>query len=264
MKETFGFSDRDNDGERASRGCERAEDLVTYLYGEAAPAEARSFNTHLNTCAVCRDELAAFGGVRSQVGVLCEEAVSAAPRLDTAKAFAPASNVAERAARKHSAVAALREFLSLSPLWLRAGTAFAALVVCALAALTFARAEVRWDEKGVAFRLGAPMQTVEKRVEAPAPGMFTEQQVKEIAERRAAEALEAYRASEANQREDGAVDASATPKGVAAVAVSDERQPRRGSLADQRKPKRNYRQNLEFEPDEEELPGLYDLLREAN
>ncbi|HEX8685394.1 MAG TPA: zf-HC2 domain-containing protein, partial [Pyrinomonadaceae bacterium] len=48
----------------APRGCERADEFVTYLYGEATPEEAKAFRPHLEACAVCRDELAALGGVR--------------------------------------------------------------------------------------------------------------------------------------------------------------------------------------------------------
>ncbi|MDQ3805623.1 MAG: zf-HC2 domain-containing protein, partial [Acidobacteriota bacterium] len=52
----------------ATPGCGRAADLVAYLYGEAGPAEARDFRLHLNACAACRDELAAFGDVRERGG----------------------------------------------------------------------------------------------------------------------------------------------------------------------------------------------------
>ena len=35
--------------------CHRAEDLVTYLYGEASEAEDLDFRNHLRQCDSCRD-----------------------------------------------------------------------------------------------------------------------------------------------------------------------------------------------------------------
>ena len=260
MKDEFGFSNDDS-----ARGCERAADLVAYLYGEAAPDEARSFVSHLDACAVCRDEAAAFKSVRAEVGALRAEGLSAAPNLNVAAAFADALRNTERPARRRSAVAALREFFSLSPLWLQFGSVTAALVVCALAALTFARTEVRWDDGGLAIRSGVPAQVVEKRVEVPAPGTYTEQQVNEIAEQRARQALAEYQAGVSDQpasqvaNDDAVENERAVP-----VTVSDKQQTPRGQLVKQPRQRRNLRQNLEYEPEEDELPGLYDLLREAN
>ena len=36
--------------------CHRAEDLVTYLYGEADEPEASDFRAHLQQCDACRNE----------------------------------------------------------------------------------------------------------------------------------------------------------------------------------------------------------------
>lgn len=44
--------------------CNRKEDLMSYLYGEALPSEKRSFEQHLIDCIVCREELEVFSGVR--------------------------------------------------------------------------------------------------------------------------------------------------------------------------------------------------------
>jgi hypothetical protein len=160
------------------RGCERAEELVTYLYGEAAPEEAKAFRQHLNACAVCREELAAFGAVREAVGEWRAEALSTIPSLDIVEGLSPAA-VSSRPApeRKRSAVAALREFFSLSPLWLQAGAAAALLAVCALAAMTFARAEVRWDSNGLALRTGVAEHVTERQVPAAAQAGYTQEQV---------------------------------------------------------------------------------------
>jgi Putative zinc-finger len=178
----------------SARGCERADELVAYLYGEATPEEAKAFRTHLNACAVCREELAAFGAVREAVGVWRAEALSTVPLLDIADELSPAASSLHAPKRtperRRSAVAALREFFSLSPLWLRAGALASVLVVCALAALTFARTEVRWDSNGFAFRTGVKENIVRVPVQAPSKAGYTEEQlsaaVKEGEERGAA------------------------------------------------------------------------------
>lgn len=113
--------------------CHRAEDLVTYLYGEAGEADARDFRAHLEHCDACRGEFATFNQMHESILVWRNEALGAS--------FNPAALVAEssvdatqfvRHERKLSAWAALREFFNVSPLWLRGATAFAGLLLCAL------------------------------------------------------------------------------------------------------------------------------------
>jgi negative regulator of sigma E activity len=113
--------------------CHRAEDLVTYLYGEAVESEARDFRAHLQQCDACRREFAVFDQMHESILAWRDEALGAS--------FNPAAIVAEPAVdstqfirheRKLSALAALREFFNVSPLWLRGATAFAGLLLCAL------------------------------------------------------------------------------------------------------------------------------------
>lgn len=181
------------------RGCGRAEEFVTYLYGEAAPDESRAFRRHLEACAVCREELAALGGVREAFGAWRAEAFGSVPSLDFGDALRPAVVRPRATERRRSASAALREFFSLAPVWLRAGAFAAALAVCALTALTLARAEVRWDADGLAFRTGVSERAVTEQMpappaaasaapEAPAQGGYTEEQVEAIVAQRVAEA----------------------------------------------------------------------------
>jgi len=47
--------------------CAYAEQMVSYLYGEADAKEKYKFEMHLESCLTCTDELAAFGFVRSAV-----------------------------------------------------------------------------------------------------------------------------------------------------------------------------------------------------
>ncbi|HEY0384860.1 MAG TPA: zf-HC2 domain-containing protein [Pyrinomonadaceae bacterium] len=119
--------------------CARSEELVAYLYGEADKAAALAFEAHTLSCAGCREELAAFGEVRRAVG---EWRAASLGSLSTAVenaaapvAFAPQQTVA---GRRRSAMAAIREFFSLSPLWMRAATATLGLLFFALIALNVA------------------------------------------------------------------------------------------------------------------------------
>ena len=120
--------------------CHRAEDLVTYLYGEASDVESRDFADHLQQCDACRVEFGAFEQVHDSILVWRNEALGSS--------FSPATVVSEGAVdsaqfawrkRKLSALEALREFFSVSPLWLRAATACAALLLCVLGVLAISR-----------------------------------------------------------------------------------------------------------------------------
>lgn len=114
--------------------CARAEDLVTYVYGEASRAEAKDFEQHLERCSSCRLEIAGFGGVRQAMSEWRQDALgaTASPAFadDTVRAFVPV--------RRRSALAAFREFFTLSPAWMRAATAAVAVIFCALAAIAVA------------------------------------------------------------------------------------------------------------------------------
>lgn len=172
----------------APRGCGRGEELVAYLYGEATKEEAGLFGRHLDACAACRAELASFGGVREGLAAWRADALGAVPPLNIEEALAPAARVPTAAPRRRSARAALREFFSLSPLWLRAGACAATLALCALAALTLARAEVRLGPDGLAFGPAAAGRVVKERVEVPVQVGYTEEQVNAIVSRKVAEA----------------------------------------------------------------------------
>ena len=106
--------------------CERASDLIAFLYNEADERERRDFQLHLNKCSTCREEVASFGVVRESITAWRDEAL----------AGFVSQPVATMATRK-SALAALRQFFDLSPLWLKGATAFAAVAFCVLAAIAF-------------------------------------------------------------------------------------------------------------------------------
>ena len=123
--------------------CHRAEDLVTYLYGEASASEARDFAGHMEQCDACRAEFAMFSQVHESIAMWRNEALGsispAAPSAPTLTKAAAESRQFVQHPRRLSALAALREFFSVSPLWLRAATALAAVLLCVLAALAGSR-----------------------------------------------------------------------------------------------------------------------------
>ena len=135
-----------------SSTCERAGDLVSVLYGEADERERRDFELHINQCGSCRAEFAAFANVRDSIGEWRDEALSG-----FVSAHAPASPT------RQSALAALRQFFDLSPLWLKSAVGFAAIVFCVLAALAV-------------FRSGPPQEPARIAETNPA-AVYTKQDV---------------------------------------------------------------------------------------
>jgi len=142
--------------------CHRAEDLVTCLYGEASEAEAKDFAVHLQQCDSCRSEFGVFQQVHDSMLLWRNEALGSAFN----PAVVPVDSTVESAPfvqheRKLTAVDAVREFFSVAPLWLRAATAFAALLLCALCLLTVSRL---WD-RPVQFAKREPTKVTDPNTE---------------------------------------------------------------------------------------------------
>jgi putative zinc finger protein len=108
--------------------CERGSDLIAFLYGEASEQEAQDFAKHLERCRDCQSEMAAFGHVRASIGVWKEEVLAG---FVSPQVIAPV--------RQKSALAALREFFNLSPLWMKGAVGFAGVLFCVMAVLVVAR-----------------------------------------------------------------------------------------------------------------------------
>jgi hypothetical protein len=113
------MNDRDHSPE-----CERASDLIAFLYKETNESETRDFEVHLKECRACREEVASFGVVRESIAAWRDEALSGF-----------VSTTLAATSQKKSALAAWRQFFDLSPLWLKGATAFAILTFCVLVAL---------------------------------------------------------------------------------------------------------------------------------
>ena len=112
--------------------CERASDLIAFLYNEADERERRDFQLHLNECSTCREEVASFGMVRESIIEWRDEALAGF-----------VSQPVTTKATSKSALAALRQFFDLSPLWLKGATAFAVVAFCVLAVMAFVNLQQR-------------------------------------------------------------------------------------------------------------------------
>ena len=292
MRETFERND-----------CGRAGQLVGYLYGESAAAERADFERHLRDCAACREELAAFTHVRGSVAEFRGEVLQTAPPVSLA-AFAAdagaqptnaqpaavqptnvraphAPSLPERGSRTPlagiaspvagsrpsagAAWAALREFFRLSPAWLRASTAAAALALCALALLAVVNAEISLAGERYALRTGVRPAAAPN---APSEELTALQaQLKNLSAERdaAARELEATREELDDSRAANLVAAEFEAEPDAprdSTATRDERRPRRAPSTAS-KPESSPRTSRRRAEDED-LPRLLDLLGDAN
>jgi len=114
------------------QSCAREDELLGFIYGELNEAEARGFQHHLNECVACSTEVSHFSNVREAVIDWRNASLGA---IGMAAKESPAWAIQ----RKPSAVAAIREFLNLSPLWMKGAVAFATVIVCVLAVIGMAR-----------------------------------------------------------------------------------------------------------------------------
>ena len=117
-----------------SPSCERASDLIAFIYNEADDQEAQDVQLHLRECSSCREEAASFGVVRESIVTWRDEALAGFVSTPVATT------------RKKSALAALRQFFDLSPLWLKGATAFTLLVFCLLVGIVIFRNRERQVE----------------------------------------------------------------------------------------------------------------------
>jgi hypothetical protein len=158
--------------------CHRAEDLVTYLYNEANEAEARDFADHVKACDACRTELAVFTQVHDSISLWRNEALGSAFSTEVlpmpAMADAgPNSIQTVQPERGLSALTAVRNFFSVSPLWLRAAMGFAALMLCVLAVLAISRS----------WRQPAPLAKTQPKTESYGKEQFDAAVAQEVQRR---------------------------------------------------------------------------------
>jgi hypothetical protein len=139
-----------------SPACERASDLIAFVYNETSESEARDFELHLKQCSNCGEEVASFGVVRESIVAWRDEALSG---------FVAQPLIV--GAGTKSALAAFRQFFDLSPLWLKVASGFAVLSFCVLAALAFFNLQTK--EPVVTRSTPDPPQEVVRIVKEEAP-----------------------------------------------------------------------------------------------
>ena len=231
---------------------------------KADPAESKIFERHLNDCVACRSELAAFGDVRRAVGDWREAALGITPLLAHAEAAPVADKRAMSVAPRRSALAAVREFFALSPLWLRAASVAAVGLFCMLVALTVARTEVQWDANGIALRTGVEQRIVERRVEVPVSVGVPQEEVDQLSAgyRRELDELR----SRLQQNEEAAFEvanmSTPAPRRAASTPNITPRQSRAATTTPVAAPRRAPRVNIAGS-DDDDIPRLYDLLGEG-
>ena len=113
--------------------CESKDLLVAFLYGEVDAADRRTFQTHLNSCAECREELAGLRATRGQI----------------ASWTPPEPDFGFRIVRGAAGPPPAPRF-RIAPAW---GLAAAAVLVMAMAA-AIANVEVRYGGDGLVVRTG--------------------------------------------------------------------------------------------------------------
>jgi hypothetical protein len=107
--------------------CERGNDLIAFLYGEMDESASQDFEGHLLSCNECESELGDFRQIRSSVVSWRQESLGGAPATSVS-----VSPIAARTSdlSQPSAIAAIRRFFDLSPLWMKGALAFASIMFC--------------------------------------------------------------------------------------------------------------------------------------
>lgn len=241
--------------------CARANDLVAYLYGEASEPEALAFESHMRGCDSCAAEAEAFGHVRASIGEWRSQTIGSIASPVSVTAPTPDRDAAGTYARKPSALAALREFFALSPVWMRGATAFAGLAICALVVF----AAVRLMEE--------PRVMVMEKVVEKGP---SQAEVKALVDKKVREelALRDQRESAPVEQQQLVTNVSAqsdslsarTSKSRPAPILTQASASRRAPVQVSTQESEQIARDLQLIPtrDEDDLPRLIDLMDEAN
>jgi hypothetical protein len=184
------------------KACGRESELIAFLYGELNDDEARTFRQHMHGCNACSSELRAFNNVRELVVGWRNESLSGV--ISPAAITHPAVSASKR---KPSALAALREFFNLSPLWMKGAIAFTSVLFCLFTVLVVAR----WRETS-----HAPVTPNQN------DKLYTEQQLNTLVERRVQEEIQRIK------RDQGQAASPALTANDASQKTVDKKVPTRG------------------------------------
>lgn len=108
--------------------CGRENDLIAFLYSELSDTEKKSFESHMHSCGVCLTQAQEFRSIRESVIAWRDES------LGHGSVTVPQTSTFINQP-KGSALAALRAFFDLSPLWMKGAVGFAAMLFCVLSVL---------------------------------------------------------------------------------------------------------------------------------
>lgn len=158
--------------------CSYAEQMISYLYGEADEREKFAFESHLKNCSNCADELAGFGFVRRSVldwraadFSKLETPVFEIPAVKREKSFLPVAVSTE----PRSWFADFKNLFAFNPTW--ATAALAILIVCvgaALFAFNFSNktdvAKNEANKNSSQAAVSPTIETIPKPEEASIPG----------------------------------------------------------------------------------------------
>jgi hypothetical protein len=115
-----------------AQSCGRENDLVAFLYGELSDLEKKSFDSHLHACRSCQVQTRELGSIRESIKVWRNES------LGRVSVTVPETSSLINQ-KKGSALAALRAFFDLSPLWMKGAIGFTAILFCVLTVFTVAQ-----------------------------------------------------------------------------------------------------------------------------
>ena len=101
-------------------GCGREHELIAFLYGELSDIENKSFASHLEGCSLCQTQTSEFRSIRESVVAWRDNT------LGRTAIAAPQTSAFSQP--KTSALAALRAFFDLSPLWMKGAVGFAGIL----------------------------------------------------------------------------------------------------------------------------------------
>lgn len=114
--------------------CGREGDLIAFVYDELNPSAATVFRRHMKECSSCSSELPAFVNIHESMIDWRNESLVG---VSTPPVQSWAEGRSDRT--KPTALTALREFLNLSPLWMKGAMVLASLLFCLFAVLAAAR-----------------------------------------------------------------------------------------------------------------------------
>jgi hypothetical protein len=129
---------------------DRDETLIAYLYRDIGPADRIAFESHLTTCATCRQEIEALGGVRAELARWAppEPIFAIANPESRATSHGPRTTSRQPHATGHPP--AFSPWWRGIPAWAQVAAALLVLGVSA----GIANFDVRYDHGGVTVRTG--------------------------------------------------------------------------------------------------------------